>query len=95
MISYECDRQRALAKAKKLFEFKLENKKEKPVHISVGVNATETVSYSEWHKESRSHVKKYYTSYGEFFEVIRLPDLMKKDEILWSGVINIETIKKW
>ena len=44
MISYECDRQRALAKAKKLFEFKLENKKEKPVHISVGVNATETVS---------------------------------------------------
>ena len=91
MISYAHDIRKAFASAN-IYNFKFE---EKPVKISVGVDASKILSYSEWQKEGRDYVRKYYTSRGKFFEVILLPDLMKQDEILWSEVINIEVIKSW
>ena len=91
MISYAHDIRKAFASAN-IYNFKFE---EKPVKISVGVDASKILSYSEWQKEGRDYVRKYYTSREKFFEVILLPDLMKQDEILWSGVINTEVIKSW
>ena len=91
MVSYAHDMQKAFASAN-IYDFKFE---EKPVQISVGVNASKILSYSEWQMECRDHVQKYYTRRGNFFEVTLLPDLMKQDESLWSGVINIEIIKSW
>ena len=91
MISYAHNIRKAFASAT-INDFKFE---EKPVQISIGVNDSKILSYSEWQKECRDHVQKYYTSRGKFFEVILLPDLMKQDESLWSGVINTEIIKSW
>lgn len=54
-----------------------------------------TKNLLDWQKECENHMERYFTSRGNFLEIILLPDLTRPGESLWNGLLNLEIIKKW
>ena len=66
-----------------------------PITLQCGAGITRTLLYSDWQEECNDLLRQFYTSDGEFIEVITVPDTTGNvgDSSLRNKVIN--TFKNW
>ena len=69
--------------------------KEKPVTIRYGADSTEKFEYIGWKQHCHKFLKNFYTSDGEFTEVITVPATVRQNDAIdfWTRTIN--TLKNW
>ena len=69
--------------------------KEKPVTIHYGADSTEKFEYLDWKEHCNKFLKNFYTSDGQFIEVITVPTTVKETKMtgFWTRAMN--TLKNW
>ena len=68
---------------------------QKPITIHYGADSIEKLAYLDWKKHCNKFLKNFYTSNGQFTEVITVPDTVKETDMIDFWTMAMNTLKKW
>ena len=91
-LNYADEREKLSHIGDQVCTFKIQ---EKPITIHYGADSMEKLEYLDWKEHCNKFLKNFYTSDGQFTEVITVPDTVEETNMtdFWTRAMN--TLKKW